>query len=62
MFSHLLLLHLLDKISKDIGYWWDWSFFSGAIQTNRVIRSENRPIGLEHESTAETLVKLKKLN
>lgn len=59
--SHVLLVHLLGKVGKDIGYWWDWAFFGGTIQISRVIRSENRPTGLEFQFKAETFVKLKKL-
>ena len=59
--SHVLLVHLLDKIGKDIGYWWDWAFFSGTIQISTVIRSEKRHTGLKRQFKAETFVKLKKL-
>lgn len=53
--SRVPLVHLLNKIGKDIGYWWDWAFFSGRIS------SEHRPTGLEHQFKVKTFAKLKKL-
>lgn len=57
--SHVLLVHLLGKTGKDIGSWRDWAFFSGTVLIRRVIRSENRPTGLECQFRAETVVKLR---
>jgi len=59
--SHVSLVHLLEKIGEDIGYWWDWAFFSGTNQISRAIRSENRPTGLERLFRTETFIRLKKL-
>lgn len=53
--SRVPLVHLLNKIGKDIGYWWDWAFFSGSIS------SEYRPTGLEHQFKVKTFAKLKQL-
>lgn len=54
-----LVVPLLHKTGKDIGYWWVWASFSGTIQISRVIRSKTRPTGLECQFKAETFVRLK---
>lgn len=56
--SLVLLVHLLKKIDKDIDYVWDQAFFSGTIQISSLVRSENRPAGLNCQVKAETFVKL----